>query len=144
MSAAGDGAPTPSIWSGIARWVVILACFGVAAEAYLLWSATGRAGFTRYHDADRAAREAAAKDKSLGDLFEGPGLEDTTGPMQSPPNGFALGLLPSGGGEHLVSLVTLAGPALVAGVLALVQPLLVGRTASKPAPRPARPRRGVG
>lgn len=138
MSDAPDAAPTPSLWGGIARWVVIIACFATAAEAYLLWSATGRAGFTRYHDAARAQREALARERSVGELFEGTGLEDKTGPMERVENKFALGLLPSGGGAHLVSLVTLAGPALLAGVLALVQPLLVKRkTAHRAAPGPA-------
>ncbi|MBI4716486.1 MAG: hypothetical protein HY763_01660 [Planctomycetes bacterium] len=92
-----------------------VAC-GVAVvfQAILLWAVTGRAGFTRYYDPARAARERAAV--GAADLFADTGLEETTGRFEQVPNEFRLGLLPSGGGKHLLSMLTLAGP----GVLAIL------------------------
>lgn len=88
----------------------------VALQALALWNATGRAAWTRYHDAERAAAEAAASEGSLADLFEDTGVhDDAGGALEALPNAFALGLLPSGPDRHAISVLTLAGPgALIA------------------------------
>ena len=88
----------------------------VAAQALVLWSATGRAAWTRYHDPERAAAEAEAAEGSLADLFEDTGVhDDAGGALETLPNAFALGLLPSGPDRHAISVLTLAGPgALIA------------------------------
>ncbi|MBL0921095.1 MAG: hypothetical protein IBJ10_03085 [Phycisphaerales bacterium] len=84
---------------------------GIAAQSVMLWNATGRAAWTRFYDAERAAEEAAAAGGSLADLFEGTGIhDDAGGAPEALPNGFALGLLPSGPDHHAISVLTLAGP----------------------------------
>ncbi len=93
----------------------------VAAQALVLWNATGRAAWTRYYDADRAAREA--EQESLADLFEGTGIHDAHGELEEIPNRFALGMLPSGADRHVVSVLTIGGPGalmMVGGVVGLV------------------------
>ncbi len=98
------------------RLVVLACCAVVIAMTLLLWSATGRAGFTMYHDAERAARDAEAAQGSLEDLFADTGIE----PLDTIENRFALGLAPSGAGRHLVSVATIAGPAGVIGLGSIV------------------------
>lgn len=105
------------------RLVVIACCAVVIAMTLLLWSATGRAGYTIYHDADRADRDAKAAEGSLEDLFADTGIE----PIESIENRFALGLAPSGTGKHLVSVATIAGPAGVVGLGAVGSLLLLLR-----------------
>lgn len=111
--------------------VIVICCTLVIAQAIVLWSATGRAGFTRYYDPARAARERQAV--GVGELFAGTGLEDDTGSLTTVPNEFSLGLAPSGGGEHLLSVATLAGPATVAIVTVLIDAYL-HRKRRKPVP----------
>lgn len=111
----------------VARIVAFGCCALVAWQAFLLWSATGRAGFTRYHDAARAAEEAASG--GVADLFEGTGLEDETGSLEEVPNDTALGALPGAypwmvHDRHFVSLATLGVPAALAGALILIEPAL--------------------
>ena len=101
----------------LTRIVLLLACAAVIAESFVLWAATGRAGFTRYRDPDRETQ--SSDEPSLSELFAGTGLEDETGAMPVVPNEFRLGLLPSGFDRHLVSVLTLAGPAGV-GVIVLL------------------------
>lgn len=92
----------------------------VAAQALVLWNATGRAAWTRYHDAARAAEEAAARGGSLADLFEDTGVhDDAGGAPEALPNAFALGMLPSGPDRHAVSVLTLAGPGAVVALWSL-------------------------
>ncbi|TVQ64166.1 MAG: hypothetical protein EA379_02450 [Phycisphaerales bacterium] len=97
----------------LARIVIAVCAVGVLVQAVALWRATGGAGFTRYFDEARAAREAA-QEPSLSDLFEGTGLDDAHGKMEAVENRFALGLLPSGPDKHAVSVLTLALPSLLA------------------------------
>ncbi len=92
---------------------LIGAALGVAvvAQSLVLWNATGRAAWTRYHDAARAAEDAAAREGSLADLFEDTGVhDDAGGAPEALANAFALGMLPSGPDRHAVSVLTLAGP----------------------------------
>jgi len=98
------------------RLAVIACCAVIIVMTLLLWSATGRAGFTKYHDAERAARDAKAAEGSLEDLFADTGIE----PIETIENRFALGLAPSGTGKHLVSVATIAAPAGVIGLGAAV------------------------
>ncbi|MGD9693046.1 MAG: hypothetical protein AB7G17_09685 [Phycisphaerales bacterium] len=108
----------------VARWTILLCCALVVAQGVLLWDATGRAGYTRFKDTDRAAREASAP--SAADLFADTGLTDGGDVrVAEVPNGFALGLLPSTypwrvWDPHLASLVTIAAPALLISVLTLL------------------------
>lgn len=93
----------------------VLVCLAmVAGQAVWLWDSTGRAVFTRYHDPQREKRESVG---GLAELFEDTGLEDETGPLETVPNRFTLGLLPSGGDHHMISVATLAAPLLLAAVL---------------------------
>lgn len=104
-------------------WVIVLLCgVAVCAQAVVLWRATRLDGytFTRYFDEDRAAREAEASEESLADLFAETGLEDNTGPIESIPNRFMLGVLPGGPGRDAISVLTLAGPGAIVSVIAFV------------------------
>lgn len=107
----------------LARFLIVLVCLVVALQAVVLWDATGRRGFTRFRmaDADAPATNQAAGD-DLDALLAESGLEDRTGPMPHRENAFALGLLPGGFDAHAVSVLTLAGPALLAATLALLPP----------------------
>ena len=102
------------------RLLAVACCLAVAGLAFLLWDATGRAGYTRYPDPARAAREKQGSEQGLGDLFEGSGLNDSAGKLATIPNDFALGVAPSGPGKHAVSFVTIAGPALAAACYILL------------------------
>ncbi|MCB9838321.1 MAG: hypothetical protein H6813_03200 [Phycisphaeraceae bacterium] len=84
----------------------------VVALTLLLWDATGRAGWTKFHDPDRAQRDAQAAEGSLEDLFADAGIEG----LPELENRFQLGLAPSGVGEHAASVLTIAGPAALVGL----------------------------
>ena len=102
-------------------WAIVLLCgLSVCAQAVVLWRATRIEGyaFTRYYDEDRAQREAEAVEESLADLFAETGLEDNTGPIESIPNRFMLGVLPGGPGRDAISVLTLAGPGALVSVIA--------------------------
>lgn len=98
------------------RLFALILGVAITMQALALWDATGRAAWTRFHDAERAAAEAEAQSGSLADLFEGTGVhDDVGGALETLPNEFALGLLPSGADRHAISVLTLAGPgALIA------------------------------
>ncbi len=102
------------------RIAAALCCLVPAGLALIVWDATGRAGWTRYHDPARAERDRAAASEGLGDLFEGAGLNEGRGGLAKIPNDFALGLGPSGPGKHAASVATIAGPALVAALYTLL------------------------
>lgn len=99
-------------------------CALIVALSLLLWNATGRAGFTRFRDETRAAREQAAG--SVADLFEDTGLGGDRGVrVEDVPNSFAFGLLPSTypwrvWDVHLASVVTIAGPAALTALVGFV------------------------
>lgn len=118
----------------LARLLLAAVVAAPAVLAFLLWDATGRAGWTRYRDADRAEREAAAAEESLADLFEDTGVNDELGALDTVPNEFALGMLPSGGGRHLVSLATIAVPSLLGAAWILLAPAVRRRREDRPAP----------
>lgn len=99
-----------------------MTCAAVFAQCFVLWAATGRAGFTRYKDPTRI--EKPSGEPSLSDLFADTGLEDETGAMPQVPNEFRLGLLPSGFDKHIVSVFTLAGPAGLGIVILIFGPWL--------------------
>ena len=101
----------------IARILVVLLALAVAGQAIVLWSATGRAGFTRFRDPEQAP--TAAHDP-LDDILADAGLEHDTGPMPERENAFALGLLPAGADAHAVSVLTIAGPALACAAVACI------------------------
>jgi hypothetical protein len=114
------------------RLIIGLLCLLVAGQAFLLWSATGKAVFTRYHNPDRDQAATTPSD-SARDLFEQTGLEDDTGPIQELPNRFMLGLFPSGPDRHFVSLATLTAPLLLALAILWLGPVVSRR---KPAHHP--------
>ena len=96
----------------------------VIVESFVLWNATNRDMFTRYHDPERAERDS--NDQGLTDLFGDGNSADDVGASAIPPvpNQFRLGLLPSTypwqlTDKHLVSLLTLAGPAALIAMLTL-------------------------
>lgn len=102
------------------RLIVVVCAGAIALQSYTLWRETRIEGytFTRYYDQARALQQREAKQDGLADLFEGTGLEDNTGAMEEIPNRFMLGLLPAGAGRDAVSLLTLAGPALLVALFA--------------------------
>lgn len=118
------------------RLIVVVCAGAIALQSYTLWRETRIEGytFTRYYDQARAQQQRDAKEESLADLFEGTGLEDNTGAMEEIPNRFMLGLLPAGAGRDAVSLLTLAGPALLVMLFAAMG--IVGEVFRK-APRTA-------
>ena len=94
-----------------------LACMAeIIALTMLLWSATGRAGYTRFYDAERAEREAQAAEGSMEELFADTGI----GELPELENRFRLGLAPSGFGAHAASVLTIAGPASVVALGSMV------------------------
>ncbi len=97
----------------LARLATLACCAAIIALALTLWSATGRAGYTRYFDPARAQADQRAADASLGDLFEHTGVTAGAAPLEGSPNSFALGLLPGGAppDKRFVSVATLAAPA---------------------------------
>ncbi len=104
-------------------WAIVLVCgLSICAQAVVLWRATRIEGFTftRYHDEERAAREAGSDSDSLADLFADTGIEDNTGAVERVPNRFMLGLLPGGSDKHAVSVLTLAGPGALVSLIAVV------------------------
>jgi len=105
----------------IARVVILLCCLLIVGLAAMLWNATGRAGYTKYFDAERAQRMAEADaEESLGDVFEEAGTG--VAPPEPLKNRFELGMLPGSPNpidKHFVSLATIAGPAAVAAVVTL-------------------------
>ncbi len=109
----------------IARIVIVTCCLAVMVEAAVLWRATGAEGYTKYpKPAEEESAESGSEDGGLSDLFSDTGLEDAHGELEELPNKFALGLAPSGPDKHVVSLLTLAGPAGLAALLTLVMPAL--------------------
>jgi len=94
------------------RLIVIVCCALIVSLTLMLWDATGRAGYTRFHDPERAQREAEARSESLEDLFADTGIET----LPAMENRTRLGLAPSGFDAHLASVITIAGPAMVIGL----------------------------
>ena len=106
----------------LARLVVIACACAIALQAHTLWRETriDNYTFTRYYDPARDSRSPADPlAGGLSDLFADTGLEDNTGRMEEIPNRFMLGLLPAGPGRDAISVLTLAGPALLIALLAL-------------------------
>jgi len=96
------------------RLFALILGVAIVLQTLVLWDATGRAAWTRFFDAERAAAEAEAQSGSLADLFEDTGVhDDAGGALEALPNAFALGLLPSGPDRHAISVLTLAGPGAV-------------------------------
>lgn len=95
----------------LSRIAVLGGALVIIAMTLVLWSATGKAGFTKYHDPERAQREEAAAQDSFEDLFAEAGAEIESMPEVT--NRFELGLLPGGPGKGLPSVLTIAGPAAV-------------------------------
>ena len=114
----------------LVRPAVVVLCLFVIVESLVLWNATNRDPFTRYHDVERAERDS--NNQGLTDLFgDSSSAADTTATSSLPPvpNQFRLGLLPSTypwklADKHLVSVLTLAGPAAFVIVLTLGAALL--------------------
>ena len=101
-------------------------CAAILLQALWLWSETGRAGFTKYHDPARPSESAQSADP-LDDILAQSGIEDDTGPMTVRPNRFQLGLLPGGADRHALSVLTVGGPAVVVGLWLLAGAILPTR-----------------
>lgn len=93
------------------RLVILLMSAVVVAQVFTVWAATGRAGYTRYFDPERAQREQQTD--HLADLFENTGLQEGMDKLADVPNRFMLGIAPSGSGKYAVSVVTLVSPVVV-------------------------------
>lgn len=103
----------------LARFGIVVLCLAVALQSAILWTATGRAGFTRYRHPEPAA-QGEPRSSDLDALLAESGLEDAAGPMPIRDNAFAFGLFPAGADEHAISVLTIGGPALLGAVLALL------------------------
>ena len=112
-----------------ARLLTFVLALGIGAQAAVLWNATGRHVFT----ADSRATHDAVP--SLAELFGDTGLEDATGPMPEPAPGSRLGLLPSSPDHRAVSVLTVAGPAAIIALYALISRAPRARTHQGDAPR---------
>jgi hypothetical protein len=96
----------------IARLFALACVAAILTPAFMLWDATGRRTFTKMPSPGYA--ELQKQEGSLSGLF---GEE----PKAQPPidNEFRLGLLPSGWGGEAMSVVSVGGPAILVGLLAL-------------------------
>lgn len=101
------------MWVGVAVLLVI--------GAVVLWAGTGRETFTRYFNAALAATDQPTNPEADALLSDALGLADEPAaePANKPlDNQFHFGLLPGGGGRHVVSVasvVALAGAMVLAG-----------------------------
>jgi hypothetical protein len=99
----------------IIRALIAASCALVIAQCVILCAATGWRTFTRFPDPDLAKMHE--QQGSLTSLFDDPGAR---GPRVIP-NDFAFGLLPTPVlTREALSVTTIAGPALLAGLLAAV------------------------
>lgn len=78
--------------------ILIVAALGV-------WAGTGFHAYTRYPSAE--LNTASPEGESLDNLFADTGLNEEHGEVQKVENKFALGLLPSGPGRDMFSVITL-------------------------------------
>lgn len=103
------------------RIVIVLCCTAVIAQAFILYAATGRRAFTRYPSPELARMHE--EQGSLTSLFESPSGFDSPSGSEGPrliANDFTFGLLPSPAFSHeALSVTTVAGPALLAALLAM-------------------------
>jgi hypothetical protein len=109
--------------SRLIRGLGAILCAAVVLQTLWLWSETGRAGFTKFHDPSVPVGAVQSSDP-LDDILAQSGIEDDTGPMPERPNRFQLGLLPGGADRHAMSVLTIGGPAALAGAWLLVSALL--------------------
>ncbi|MEC9374206.1 MAG: hypothetical protein VYC34_10200 [Planctomycetota bacterium] len=114
----------------LARLINLLCALAIIGLSFWLWSATGRAGYTKYFDADRAQRDQqAASEDSIADLFEEAGADvEPPAPLE---NRFQFGLAPIGIDRHLVSVTTIAGPAAVVALISVAGLLVPGKKRRK-------------
>lgn len=86
------------------------AAFVLLLASLVVWLATGRAIYTRFPDARRAALEPLQKqDDKLWPTGTEPNADSRAATRADEfPNRFMLGLLPSGGGRYLLSVGVLA------------------------------------
>lgn len=117
------------------RWVHAVAA-ALIASSFILWYATGAEGFTRWPNARLEGADAAPAAGEL-DLLAEVGFDDGVDAAARPEfrSRFAFGLVPGGfDPPHLVSVVTVAGLALIASVatVALGRGCCVCRTACAP------------
>lgn len=120
----------------VLKKMVVLACsLAVVSLSLSLWSATGRQMYTRLYDRDRAEREAA-NGNNLASLFEDTTpLPGASAPIAEVPNRFMFGLAPSTYpwrlfDPELLSVLTLAGPAVLIGLIEIT-PRRVVRTIAR-------------
>ena len=103
------------------RIVIVLCCTAVIAQAFILYAATGRRAFTRYPSPELAKMHE--EQGSLTSLFDSPSGSGTPSGSEGPPliaNDFTFGLLPSPAlSPEALSVSTIAGPALLAALLAM-------------------------
>lgn len=82
------------------------AAFALLLASLIVWLATGRAIYTRFPDARRAALEPLQQQDD--NLWPGTGEREAAAlaatRAEDFPNRFMLGLLPSGGGKYLLSV----------------------------------------
>jgi len=105
----------------VARVIVLLCCVVIMAQAWSLYDATGRAGYTKHHDPERAEQTRSAEGDGLADLFE---EETGAEPIETIPNEFQFGLAPSAYpwailDKHHASLLSTAGPAALIALITL-------------------------
>lgn len=98
------------------RLLILLLAVAVGAQAVWLCLATGGRAFTRFRSAEI---ETVNAERGLESLFDSAGLNESHGTLGSVESAFAFGWLPAGTGQDAISVLTVAGPALAIGVLAL-------------------------
>lgn len=93
-----------------------MVCAASIAVAIGVSLATGSRPFTRFHDKEVAN---VSETDDLSGLFGETGLADQHGELESVDSRFALGWLPSGPGRASLSVMTIAGFAVVVGAVAV-------------------------
>jgi hypothetical protein len=100
------------------RLLVLVLGLAIAAQAVALCAATGWRALTRFPSAEIAS---GGQDGDLAGLFDEAGLNDSRGKLESLPNEFTFGLLPSPTlGPEALSVASVGGPALLLALMALV------------------------
>jgi hypothetical protein len=96
----------------IARLFALVLVAAILVPTFMLWDGTGRKGFTALPNAN--FEQLQKQEGSLSGLFGG------AAPEQAPiDNSFRFGLFPAGMGPEAMSVTTVAGPAILLGLLAL-------------------------
>jgi len=106
-AASGNGLKFAARYHEDMTWrrMIRRAAVTLTISAIIVWFATGRAVYTRFPDARRAA--LAPLQEQDDRLWPGEKGDASAIAGEEFPNRFMLGLLPSGGGKYLISLLAI-------------------------------------